>query len=157
FHEVGAIDSIADIVGTAIALDQLGIDQVRASAVPTGHGFIEIAHGRCSIPAPATAELLKDIPLAQCAVEAELTTPTGAAVLASRGEQFGPPPAMTVQKIGYGAGTKEFEAQANLLRVLIGEAAETTGAHAGDVQTETLYLLETNLDDASGEIVGHCV
>ena len=82
FHEVGAIDSIADIVGTAIALDLLGIEQIVASPVPTGRGFINIAHGRCSIPAPATAELLKGIPLAASNVEAELTTPTGAAILA---------------------------------------------------------------------------
>ncbi len=156
FHEVGAIDSIADIVGTAIALDSLGIQRVEASPVPTGHGFITIAHGRCSVPAPATAELLKGIPLAECDVEAELTTPTGAAVLAALGERFGPPPAMTVQKIGYGAGTKEFEEQANLLRVLIGEVAEITGTNAGAVQTEALCLLETNLDNASGEVIGHC-
>ncbi len=156
FHEVGAIDSIADIVGTAIALDSLGIQRVEASPVPTGHGFITIAHGRCSVPARQTAELLKDIPLAECAVEAELTTPTGAAVLAALGERFGPPPAMTVQKIGYGAGTKEFEEQANLLRVLIGKADGSEAKSSTAVQTETLCLLETNLDDASGEVIGHC-
>ena len=125
FHEVGAIDSIADIVGTAIALDQLGIERIEASPVPTGHGYIEIAHGRCSIPAPATAELLKGIPLAPSEIEAELTTPTGAAMLAALSTRFGPPPAMALQKIGYGAGTHEFEQQANLLRVLIGEALTT--------------------------------
>jgi pyridinium-3,5-bisthiocarboxylic acid mononucleotide nickel chelatase len=156
FHEVGAIDSIADIVGSAIGLDLLGIERVEASAVPTGHGFITIAHGRCSVPAPATAELLKGVPLAPCDVEAELTTPTGAAILAALAERFGPPPAMTVQKIGYGAGTKEFEEQANLLRVLIGDANEVADETAGAVQTETLCLLETNLDDMSGELIGHC-
>ena len=156
FHEVGAIDSIADIVGSAIGLDSLGIERLEASAVPTGHGFITIAHGRCSVPAPATAELLKGIPLAPCDVEAELTTPTGAAILAALAERFGPPSAMTIQKIGYGAGTKEFEQQANLLRLLIGEVTATADESTGTVQTETLCLLETNLDDTSGEMIGHC-
>jgi pyridinium-3,5-bisthiocarboxylic acid mononucleotide nickel chelatase len=158
FHEVGAIDSIADIVGTAIALDGLGIERIEASPVPTGHGFINIAHGRCSVPAPATGELLKGIPLAACDVEAELTTPTGAAVLAALAQRFGPAPAMTVQTIGYGAGTRDFEEQPNLLRVLVGEAAEIEPAAqaSGSMQTETLCLLETNLDDVSGEVIGHC-
>ena len=161
FHEVGAIDSIADIVGTAIALDQLNIDRIVASPVPTGHGFIEIAHGRCSIPAPATAELLRGIPLAASDVEAELTTPTGAAILAALAENFGPPPAMTVESIGYGAGTRDFETHPNLLRVLVGSPAEMTlnpanQSAAGQLETETLTLLETNLDDISGELVGHC-
>ena len=153
FHEVGAVDSIADIVGTAIALDLLGIERIFASPVPTGHGFITIAHGRCSIPAPATAELLTGIPLAASSVEAELTTPTGAAILAALSQGFGPLPAMTVQKIGYGAGTRDLTEQPNLLRVLIGESM---GAPNDIVQTETLHLLETNLDDVSGETIGYC-
>jgi hypothetical protein len=157
FHEVGAVDSIADIVGTAIGLDELGIERIEASAVPTGHGFITIAHGRCSIPAPATAELLKGIPLLASDIEAELTTPTGAAILAALAERFEGPTAMTVKKIGYGAGTKDFEQQANLLRVLIGEAVDMEGGSIGRVQTETICLLETNLDDMSGELIGHCV
>jgi pyridinium-3,5-bisthiocarboxylic acid mononucleotide nickel chelatase len=154
FHEVGAVDSIADIVGTAIALDQLGVERIEASPVPTGRGFIEIAHGRCSVPAPATAELLRGIPIAASKVEAELTTPTGAAILATLGENFGPAPAMTIEHIGYGAGTREFETHPNLLRVLIGDAPALSNANA--IQSETLCLLETNLDDASGELVGYC-
>jgi uncharacterized protein (TIGR00299 family) protein len=153
FHEVGAIDSIADIVGTAIALDLLGIERIEASPVPTGCGFIEIAHGRCSVPAPATGELLKGIPIAASEVQAELTTPTGAAILASLAVAFGPPPAMTIGAIGYGAGTRELEQQPNLLRVLIGEGVGTSNRA---IQTETLCLLETNLDDASGEMIGYC-
>src|SRR4051812_8887165 len=154
FHEVGAIDSIADIVGTAIGLDLLGIDRVESSPVPTGTGFIEIAHGRCSVPAPATAELLREIPLAASSVEAELTTPTGAAILAALGKRFGPPPAMTIEKIGYGAGAREFDSHPNLLRLLIGKAADDG---LGLVENETLCLLETNLDDISGELVGYCM
>ncbi len=156
FHEVGAVDSIADIVGTAIGLDLLGIERIEASPVPTGHGFINIAHGRCSIPAPATAELLKGIPLAASTVEAELTTPTGAAILAVLVSRFGPLPAITVKSIGYGAGTKEFEEQPNILRVVIGESTAAAGTSSA-IQSETLCLLETNLDDVSGELVGYCM
>src|SRR5262245_45140428 len=151
FHEVGAVDSIADIVGSAIGIDLLGIERIEASPVPIGHGFITIAHGTCSIPAPATAELLTGIPLAASNVTAELTTPTGAAILASLAAGFGPVPAMTIEKIGYGAGTRDLEEQPNLLRLLVGE----TGNSAA-VQSETLCLLETNLDDTSGELIGYC-
>jgi uncharacterized protein (TIGR00299 family) protein len=121
FHEVGAVDSIADIVGLAIGFDLLGIERVVCSPVPTGRGYVEIEHGRCSIPAPATGELLRGVPLAALDVEGELTTPTGAAILAAVANEFGPVPAMTVERIGYGAGLKDFP-QPNLLRVLVGEA-----------------------------------
>ncbi|MCA9269778.1 MAG: nickel pincer cofactor biosynthesis protein LarC [Planctomycetales bacterium] len=151
FHEVGAVDSIADIVGTAIAFDLLAIDRVECSPIPTGRGFIEIAHGRCSVPAPATAELLRGAPLAASDVEAELTTPTGAAIAVTLAERFGPLPAMRVEAIGYGAGMRDLEHQPNLLRVLIGDDAEA--GHG----LESLVLLETNLDDATGQQLGHCL
>jgi uncharacterized protein (TIGR00299 family) protein len=152
FHEVGAIDSIADIVGTAIAWDALGITGAAASPIPTGRGFITIAHGRCAIPAPATAELLTGIPLADSNVECELTTPTGAGIVKALCESFGPLPAMTIQKIGYGAGTRDLPEQANLLRILLGEkSAAATAAPA----FETVWVLETNLDDTTGEILGY--
>ena len=109
FHEVGAVDSIADIVGAAIGWDLLDVDRINCSPIPTGTGFVEIAHGRCSIPAPATGELLKGIPLADFPVVGELTTPTGAAIAATLVDEFSPPPAMTVQSIGYGAGQKDFD------------------------------------------------
>ncbi len=150
FHEVGAVDSIADIVGSAIGWDLLGAERIVASAVPTGAGFVEIAHGRCSIPAPATAELLQGVPLAASNVDCELTTPTGAAILATLVESFGPLPAMTVERIGYGAGQKDLEEQANVLRLLVGRT--------NDSQTdERLWIVETNLDDTSGEMIGHAV
>lgn len=152
FHEVGAVDSIADIVGNAIAIDLLGIERIQSSPVPTGCGTITIAHGRCSIPAPATAELLKGIPIASSSIEAELTTPTGAAFLATLAEEFGPLPTMTVQRIGYGAGTKQLDEQPNVLRVMLGEVADTPS----NVQTETVCLLETNIDNTTGELIGHC-
>jgi len=150
FHEVGAVDSICDIVGAAIGWDLLGVERIVASAVPTGTGFIEIAHGRCSIPAPATAELLKGIPLAASNVEFELTTPTGAAILAALVQSYGPVPSMRIDTIGYGAGQKDLDEQANLLRLLVGEATDS----AGD---EQLWVLETNLDDTSGELIGHAI
>lgn len=152
FHEVGAIDSIADIVGTAIAWDALGITSAAASPIPTGHGFITIAHGRCAIPAPATAELLAGIPLAESNVECELTTPTGAGIVRVLCESFGPLPALIVKRIGYGAGTRELKEQANLLRIILGEKV---GSVAADPGLETVWVLETNLDDTTGEILGY--
>jgi pyridinium-3,5-bisthiocarboxylic acid mononucleotide nickel chelatase len=152
FHEVGAVDSIADIVGAAIGFDLLRIERVGSSPIPTGTGFVTIAHGRCSIPAPATAELLRGVPLAEFAVEGELTTPTGAALVATLAKQFGPIPAMKVDAIGYGAGQKEFD-HPNLLRILIGESADQGQA----VECDTIVLLETNLDDLPGESIAFCV
>jgi pyridinium-3,5-bisthiocarboxylic acid mononucleotide nickel chelatase len=148
FHEVGAIDSIADIVGTAIAWDQLGITAAAASPIPTGQGFITIAHGRCSVPAPATAELLTGIPLAASTVDGELTTPTGAAIVKALCSSFGPVPSMSISKIGYGAGTKDFDTHPNLLRILLGQPTAGTAM-------ETVWVLETNLDDISGEVIGY--
>lgn len=156
FHEVGAVDSIADIVGAAIGFDLLGVERVVCSPVPTGRGFVDIAHGRCSIPAPATGELLRGVPLAALDVEGELTTPTGAAIVAALAEEFGPLPAMTVERIGYGAGQKDFP-QANLLRVLVGEVLHAKSQAAGGVITESIVVLETNVDDATGESVAYAV
>ncbi|HQU42246.1 MAG TPA: LarC family nickel insertion protein, partial [Pirellulales bacterium] len=115
--------------------------------VPTGHGTVTIAHGTCSIPAPATAELLQGIPLAESQVAAELTTPTGAAIAATLVDQFGPLPAMKIDRIGYGAGTRDLEQQPNLLRLFVGEAADGLAA-------DQVWVLETNLDDVSGEVIG---
>ena len=149
FHEVGAVDSIADIVGAAIGWDLLAVDRIVASPVPTGRGTITIAHGRVSVPAPATGELLTGIPLAESSVEAELTTPTGAAILATLADAFGPLPAMRVERIGYGAGQRDLEEQPNLLRLFVGEASDA-------LDSDQVWVLETNLDDVAGELVGHC-
>lgn len=149
FHEVGAVDSIADIVGSAIGLDLLGVDRIVCSPIPTGSGHIVIAHGRVAVPAPATAELLKGIPIEASAIDFELTTPTGAAIAATVVDEFGPLPGMKIETIGYGAGTKELEEQANVLRLIIGETDE-------DMHSDQIWVLETNLDDISGEVVGHC-
>lgn len=147
FHEVGAIDSIADIVGAAIGWDLLGVDRIVCSPLPTGTGTITIAHGTCSVPAPATAELLAGIPLAESHLAAELTTPTGAAIVATLVDQFSPLPAMKIERIGYGAGTRELEQQPNLLRLFVGEAV------AG-LASDQVWVLETNLDDVTGEVIG---
>ncbi len=153
FHEVGAVDSIADIVGSAIGWDLLGIESAISSPVPTGSGFVEIAHGRCSIPAPATAELLQGVPLAASSVQKELTTPTGAALVRTLAASFGPPPAMTIAAIGYGAGQRDLEEQPNLLRLLVGQAA----AHGATADADQAWMLETNLDDVTGEWIGHAI
>ncbi|MBC8353642.1 MAG: nickel pincer cofactor biosynthesis protein LarC [Planctomycetes bacterium] len=149
FHEVGAVDSIADIVGSAIGLDLLRVDRIVCSPIPTGNGHIVIAHGRVAVPAPATAELLKGIPIEASAIECELTTPTGAAIAATVVDEFGPLPGMMIETIGYGAGTKELTEQANVLRLIIGETDD-------DTHSDQIWVLETNLDDISGEVVGHC-
>ncbi|MBN2578097.1 MAG: nickel pincer cofactor biosynthesis protein LarC [Pirellulales bacterium] len=153
FHEVGAADSIADVVGTAVGFDLLGVERIIASPVPTGAGRIVTAHGPCSIPAPATAELLRGIPLADVKVEGELTTPTGAAVLAALADSFGPPPAMTIRRIGCGAGDHEFPTLPNILRLFLGESVESLSAE----ECDQVCQLETNLDDLSGQFIGHCV
>jgi uncharacterized protein (TIGR00299 family) protein len=149
FHEVGAVDSIADIVGTAIGWELLGVDRAVASPVPTGHGTIQIAHGRCSIPAPATAELLRGIPLAESPAGGELTTPTGAVIVATLADEFGPLPEMSVTTIGYGAGQRDYTSHPNLLRLLVGESRAAASA-------ESVWVVATNLDDISGELIGYC-
>lgn len=121
FHEVGAVDSIIDIIGAAILIDQLSIETVQSSAIPTGSGHIHIDHGIYPVPAPATLEILKGVPIASNDIRSELATPTGAAIAAVLAETFGSFPDMTVESIGYGAGTKTFENHPNVLRVIIGE------------------------------------
>ena len=149
FHEVGAVDSIADIVGSAIGLELLEIGRIVCSPVPTGTGHIQIAHGRVGVPAPATAELLKGIPIESSSIDCELTTPTGAAIVATVVDEFGPLPGMKIEAIGYGAGSKELKEQGNVLRLIVGEAGDKQSA-------DQIWVLETNLDDISGEVIGHC-
>ena len=154
FHEVGAVDSIADVVGSAIGWDLLNVDKIICSPIPTGHGFITIAHGKVSLPAPATAELLKEVPLAESSVQMELTTPTGAAIAVTLAETFGPLPAMKLEVVGYGAGDRDLEEQPNVLRLLVGEIADAP--QSSDSTEDQVWILETNLDDISGEVIGHC-
>jgi uncharacterized protein (TIGR00299 family) protein len=154
FHEVGAIDSIADIVGSAIGLDYLNIDEFTSRSVPTGHGTIKAAHGIMPIPTPATAALLKGAPLAASPIKAELTTPTGAAILTTVVSRWLESPVMTIEKIGYGAGTKDFAEQPNVLRLFVGTASSSTSFSG--YEQDQVWLLETNLDDVPGEVIGYC-
>jgi len=159
FHEVGAIDSIADIVGAAIGFHQLGIEHFVSSPVPTGCGSIQIAHGMVSIPAPATAELLCGIPIVSSSIERELTTPTGAAILKAMAKSFGPMPSMTLQGIGYGAGTYDLPGQANILRIATGESDGWIGLgerHAIPLEHDQAIVLETNIDDSTAEDLADC-
>jgi uncharacterized protein (TIGR00299 family) protein len=144
FHEVGAIDSIVDITGAVIALNLLGVQRVQASAVNVGAGFVRASHGVLPVPGPATAELLKGAPTYARGNDGELTTPTGAALLATLAQSFGPLPQLRVERIGYGAGTKDLPHAPNLLRVFIGEDSTQ-----GDA--DVITVLEANLDDMNPE------
>ena len=155
FHEVGAVDSIVDIVGACIALELLGKPRVLASPVVEGTGWIDCAHGRLPIPAPATLAILgaRGIALSQCDEPNELVTPTGAALLAEFVDAFGPMRALVAEKIGYGLGTRDNPRRPNALRAILGEASGEGGAH--DWETDTVVILETNLDDINAEILGN--
>ncbi len=148
-HEVGGTDAIVDVVGSLLGLRLLGVEKVYASRLPLGHGFVRCAHGLLPVPAPATVELLRGVPVIQLDVEGELVTPTGAAILTGVVEGFGPFPAMTVDTVGYGAGKSEFEFP-NLLRILIGSTTQKAAR-----ATEQVVLLETNLDDMNPELFDH--
>lgn len=150
FHEVGAVDSIADIVGTAAALDYLSVDEIHVSPLPLGNGFIETAHGRLPVPAPATAELLRGMPVHGEGGPGERVTPTGAAIVAALAKRFGRAPAMTVEGIGCGAGTKDFPDVPNILRVIMGR-------NEADLSRDEIYVLETHIDDMNPEILGYAM
>ena len=148
FHEVGALDSIADIVGAAVGLDLLNVEKFTSSSVPTGSGTIQCAHGIMPVPTPGTVELLKGVPLAKSAIKTELTTPTGAAILTSVVGEYNDTPAMTIRTIGTGAGTKDFLDQPNILRIFLGDTA---------VSANAVTVLETNLDDCTPEVIGFTI
>ena len=148
FHEVGAVDSIVDIVGVAIGLDWLGVERIYTSAVPLGGGFVETAHGRLPVPAPATAELLKGLAVHGRCGEGERVTPTGSAILAALAEPCRMMPAMTVLRVGHGAGSKDFSDCPNILRGFLGEVSE-------QADQETVLELSCNLDDVSPELLGY--
>ena len=148
FHEVGAVDSIVDIVGTAIALDWLKVDKVYCSAVPLGGGFVETAHGRLPVPAPATAELLKGLAVHTYCATGERVTPTGAAILAALAESGASMPEMTIKNIGHGAGSKDFTDCPNILRGFLGTLSE-------QAEHETVLELSCNLDDVTPELLGY--
>lgn len=157
FHEVGAIDSIVDIVGACVCLELLGKPRVVASAVVEGAGWIDCAHGRFPIPAPATVAILAErgATISQCDEPQELVTPTGAALLAEFAEEFGPIQSLAIERVGYGLGTRDNKTRPNVLRALLGQAQGASSAL--DWQTDRVAVLETNLDDISAEVLGHVV
>ncbi len=147
FHEVGALDSIADILGAAVGLDLLGVDTFTSSSVPTGSGTVKCAHGVMPIPTPGTLELLMGVPLSKFTAKGELATPTGVAILTTVVSGFTDNPAMTVERVGTGAGTKDFLEHPNILRLFVGEGQ-------GGGASDTVVVLETNLDDCTPEVIG---
>ncbi|MHA6480338.1 nickel pincer cofactor biosynthesis protein LarC [Paenibacillus sp. strain BS8-2] len=151
FHEVGAMDSIVDIIGVCLALESLGVDQIIVSPVPVGHGRIRIAHGVYPIPAPATAEILTGVPLSAFTAQGELTTPTGAGIAKALAASYGPTPGGVIDRIGYGAGTKDME-HPNVIRAVLYRDSESD---LGD--DEQIVVLETQVDDTTGEKLGYAM
>ena len=148
FHEVGALDAIVDVVGAAVCFELMEIGHFVSSPLHVGSGFVDMAHGRFPVPPPAVAELLKGVPVYSTEVKGELVTPTGAAIISTVCEEFGPTPQLKLESTGYGAGTREYEKFPNVLRVFIGE--QVAGAGAGK-----LLVLETNIDDMSPQVCGY--
>jgi uncharacterized protein (TIGR00299 family) protein len=157
FHEVGAVDSIVDIVGACIGVELLGKPRVLASPIVEGTGWINCAHGRFPIPAPATLAILgqRGVPVSQCDEPHELVTPTGAALLAEFVEEFGPMRNLVAEKIGFGLGARDNKTRPNVLRAILGRTAGSKGEH--DWESDTIAVLETNLDDINPEILGNFV
>jgi hypothetical protein len=150
FHEVGAVDSICDIVGICLALDLLGIEQIYCSPINVGSGTVKTEHGILPVPAPATAKLLEGKPIYSRGPAVELTTPTGAAVVAALATGFGVMPPMRVKSIGYGAGDHDFTEHANVVRVMVGKAS-------GAVEATTVTVIEANIDDASPQLIAYAM
>jgi uncharacterized protein (TIGR00299 family) protein len=150
FHEVGAVDAIVDIVGSVLGLERLGVTAVSASAVNVGSGTVRTSHGILPVPAPATAELLKGVPFHASTVAFELATPTGAAIVTTLAQSFGPLPQMTATRIAYGAGNRDLPDQPNVLRLFLGEAAPA-------YDEDDSVLIESNIDDMNPQVYGHVV
>jgi pyridinium-3,5-bisthiocarboxylic acid mononucleotide nickel chelatase len=150
FHEVGAIDSIVDIVGACVAFEALKVGRIVSSPLHVGSGTFKCAHGTYPVPGPATAELLKGVPVYSKDVEGELVTPTGAAIISTLAESYGPMPMMKIESVGYGAGTREYPKFPNALRAVIGESEE-----AADRTPATVTVIEANIDDLNPQVFGY--
>jgi len=155
FHEVGAVDAMVDIVCAAVGAEALGVDEIVCSPLNVGGGLVKCAHGEFPVPAPATLELLKGAPIYSSGVEKELVTPTGAAIVKILAKRFSPFPEMKVEKIGYGAGSRDIPGHANVLRISIGEAASRISIEHLNVSAEIISVLEANLDDLSPQVFGY--
>ena len=152
FHEVGAVDAIVDIVCAAVGAEALGVDEIICSPLNVGGGMVKCAHGTFPVPAPATVELLKDAPVYSSGLQAELVTPTGAAIVKTLASRFAAFPEMKIEKSGYGAGSQDFSGHPNVVRLTIGEAAATLAAKTA---SETITVLEANLDDLNPQVFGY--
>jgi len=155
FHEIGGIDALVDIVGTALCVDYLEIDSVIASPIPVGRGFVNCQHGTLPVPAPATLVILKGVPIYGIKIPHELVTPTGAAIIATLAESFEEMPDMIIEKIGYGAGKRELETQPNLLRIILGTGITKSEKKIGEYQTDQIVIIETCIDDMNPEVFGY--
>jgi uncharacterized protein (TIGR00299 family) protein len=152
FHEVGAVDAMVDIVCAAVGAEALGVDEIVCSPLNVGGGTVKCAHGTLPVPAPATLELLKDAPVYSSGIQAELVTPTGAAIVKTLAKRFAPFPPMTVEKTGYGAGTRDFDGHANVVRLAVGEAQSKLSV---DIPQDTIAVLEANIDDLNPQVFGY--
>jgi uncharacterized protein (TIGR00299 family) protein len=157
FHEVGAVDAIIDIVGACVGMEALEISELISSPLNVGGGRTEAAHGSLPVPAPATAELLKDVPIYSSGVEGELVTPTGAAIVSTLASSYGSFPSFKIERIGYGAGAKEFPKHPNVARLFLGERLEAVRPEPGPPGDELVSIIETNLDDMSPQLFGYLV
>ena len=157
FHEVGAVDAIIDIVGACVGLELLEISELSSSPLNLGSGRVSAAHGSLPVPAPATAELLKDIPVYSSGVEGELVTPTGAAIVSTVASRFGPMPTMKAEIVGYGAGEKDFHGHPNVVRLFLGRSVENVQSKPGAAGDEVVSVIEANLDDMSPQLYGYLV
>ena len=153
FHEVGALDAIVDVVGAAICFELLGVERFVCSPLHVGSGTVEMEHGRFPVPPPAVTELLKAAPVYATEIKGELVTPTGAAIIASVCDEYGPLPKMRLERTGYGAGSRSYERFPNALRVMIG--TEQGELETQNPKLETLWMVETNIDDLSPQVFGH--
>jgi uncharacterized protein (TIGR00299 family) protein len=149
FHEVGALDAIIDVVGAVICFELLKVEHFISSPLHVGSGMVQMAHGRFPVPPPAVTELLKGVPFYSGDIQGELLTPTGAAIITAVCHEFGALPLMTVSHTGYGAGTREYKDFPNVLRVMVGETPQVSASD------ERLWMIETNIDDVSPQIIGH--
>ena len=159
FHEVGAVDAIVDIVGAAVGAEALGVDEIVCSPLNVGGGMVKCAHGEFPVPAPATVELLTEIPAYSSGIQKELVTPTGAAIVKTLATRFGAFPAMKIERSGYGAGTRDIAGHPNVVRVIVGEAVATDAASRGSTlahtASEMITVLEANLDDLNPQVFGY--
>ena len=157
FHETGAVDAIIDIVCAAVGAEALGVEQIICSPLNVGGGSVTCSHGTMPVPAPATLELLKDVPIYSGEIQKELVTPTGAAIVKVLAASFGPRPQMTTEKIGYGAGSRDLAGYSNVLRISIGDAPVADVQLPETVPVEQIVVLEANLDDLNPQIIGYII